>query len=546
MYKGQKIVAVIPARGGSKGIPRKNMRLLNGKPLIFYSIDCALRSLADKVVVSSDDEEILETAKRYGAHVVKRPESMSEDEVTLDPVIFHATNELLATGEHFDIVITLQPTSPLIKSQTLDEAVKKLVDENYDTIISVKKENHIFWLKRNNDLVPFHTERKNRQYLEPIFVETGLIITKKQIMTEKNRIGNNIGLVTLSSDESTNIDTPNDWWIAENIMNRKRICIRVDGYREIGLGHVYRTLSLASKMNAHEIFFIMNKKHELGIGIVKSQNFPVIEFDGEPWQAIEAIRPDIVINDILDTELEYMSNFNRMGIFTVNFEDLGNGAKLSNVVINSMYKNIGNNNEPKFFYGINYECFKDDFYTLPEKKVKERVEKILITFGGVDENDIARRVLKILDAMPYVFEIEVILGLGYKGDFSVRTTKKCSIYRNVKSMAKHMFEADIIITAAGRTAIEAAVARTPCIVIAQNKREIKHVHTEEENGFINLGHFSKISDSDIANAVENALSFDKRTAMISLMKNLDLLSGYKKIKNIIFSGYNNYMRGLNA
>ncbi len=91
MYKNHKILAVIPARGGSKGIPRKNIRLLAGKPLIAYSIQTALKSkYVDDVVVSTEDEEIAEISKNYGLEIVKRPMDLAKDDVPLDPVIFHA------------------------------------------------------------------------------------------------------------------------------------------------------------------------------------------------------------------------------------------------------------------------------------------------------------------------------------------------------------------------------------------------------------------------------------------------------------------------
>ena len=116
------VLAVIPARGGSKGIPRKNVRLMHGKPLIYYSIQNALAcSYIDDVVVSSDDEEILSIAAMYGAIAMNRNSALAQDAVTLDPVIYDAVLRMeQETGKTYDVVVTLQATSPLLTVETLD------------------------------------------------------------------------------------------------------------------------------------------------------------------------------------------------------------------------------------------------------------------------------------------------------------------------------------------------------------------------------------------------------------------------------------------
>src|SRR5690554_148529 len=121
-----KSLVIIPARGGSKGIPRKNVRLMVGKPLICYSIENALNSRFDvDVVVSTDDEEIARLASSQGAKVIIRPTKLATDIVTLDPVINHAVVEIEKEKQiRYDVVITMQPTSPLLKKDTLDAAIE--------------------------------------------------------------------------------------------------------------------------------------------------------------------------------------------------------------------------------------------------------------------------------------------------------------------------------------------------------------------------------------------------------------------------------------
>lgn len=116
-----RILAIIPARGGSKGIPRKNVRLMAGKPLLYYAIHNAqlCDSITD-VAVSSDDDEILAIAETYGAVPLRRRAELAQDAVTLDPVIFDAVQQMEErTGSPYDIVVTLQPTSPVLHPETL-------------------------------------------------------------------------------------------------------------------------------------------------------------------------------------------------------------------------------------------------------------------------------------------------------------------------------------------------------------------------------------------------------------------------------------------
>jgi CMP-N-acetylneuraminic acid synthetase len=207
-----KIIAVIPARGGSKGIPRKNLRLLDGKPLIAYSIEAAQCSKnIDKVVVSTEDAEIKEFARLYGAEVVERPPELSDDEITLDPVIKQAVQNY----EDYDYIVTIQPTSPLLSSKTLDSAISEMKKSSCDTLISVVDETHLYWTNRGTGPEPIYRKRENRQYLDPIYKETGaLMISKRGAVIEGSRIGKDVRLFEIPRGEGIDIDNYSDWIVA--------------------------------------------------------------------------------------------------------------------------------------------------------------------------------------------------------------------------------------------------------------------------------------------------------------------------------------------
>lgn len=133
-----KIIGIIPARGGSKGIPHKNRILVNKKPLIVYTIEAAQRSrFLDQVVVSSDDEKILQIARRTGVVALKRPKRLAGDEISSEAVIAHVLEQLKARGEEYRFFVLLQPTSPLRDQDDIDAAMKMFLKKNAKALISV-------------------------------------------------------------------------------------------------------------------------------------------------------------------------------------------------------------------------------------------------------------------------------------------------------------------------------------------------------------------------------------------------------------------------
>lgn len=154
MIRNKRILAIIPARGGSKGIPRKNLKELNEKPLIAYAIEEALKSkYIDKLIVSTEDKEIAETSKQFGAEVpFLRPMELAADDTPGIEPILHAINWFHEKEYVFDYVMCLQCTSPFRKFEQIDEAIEKLVNEGSDSIVSVcESEVSPFWMKKIED-----------------------------------------------------------------------------------------------------------------------------------------------------------------------------------------------------------------------------------------------------------------------------------------------------------------------------------------------------------------------------------------------------------
>lgn len=223
---GNNIIAIIPARGGSKGIPRKNMRLLAGKPLIAYSIEAAFKSkYINRVVVSTEDDEIAEISKKYGAEVIERPEELATDSAPTEPVIEHVL-EWLKEQEYYkpDIIILLQPTSPLRTGKHIDEALDMFLNGYFGSLLSVCQSSAFIWKMEESGAYSINYDYKNRprrQDKEPEYIENGAIyiMRYKVLMENHNRLGGKIGLYIMPEEYSTEIDTEFDFYLCEHIIN---------------------------------------------------------------------------------------------------------------------------------------------------------------------------------------------------------------------------------------------------------------------------------------------------------------------------------------
>ncbi len=219
MYKKKKILALIPARGGSKGIKNKNIISVLGKPLIAYTIEAAKNSqYIDYVYVSTDSPKIAKTALSYGASVpFMRDKSLATDtSKTIEAVMF-SIQKLQELDMIFDYVIILQPTSPLRTGNEIDEAIESLLNSNYSSLVSVSKveENPVLIrsMDENHCLIPILKESSTvrRQDFKDYFKVNGAIyINKIEELTLDTSLNDNLYAYIMPKDSSFDIDTPED------------------------------------------------------------------------------------------------------------------------------------------------------------------------------------------------------------------------------------------------------------------------------------------------------------------------------------------------
>ena len=211
----RKTIAVIPARGGSKGIPKKNIQEVSGHPLIHYSIKAALESNIDEVWVSTDCDEIAAVSEESGAKVLKRPSELAEDDTTTDQVLSH----FCLCVKNFDALVTIQCTSPLTRSCDLDKGLDIYWKSDCDSVISVCPDSGGWlcggysWRDSSEGMLrAIHADRLLRQDMEPTYRENGAfyITGRKRLLRTKLRISGKILPCVMPRQRSFEVDEPED------------------------------------------------------------------------------------------------------------------------------------------------------------------------------------------------------------------------------------------------------------------------------------------------------------------------------------------------
>lgn len=531
-----KILAVIPARAGSKGIPNKNIRIINGKPLISYCIENALASkYITDVVITTDSAEIELIAKKYETAYIHRKAELCGDAVTLDAVVYDACR-----GYDADMIVTMQPTSPTLRHETLDKAIEYAIKNNVDTLISGVNRPHLAWIEKDGRCVPAYEKRLNRQYLPKRFLETGaFVVSKAAVVTKDTRIGDKVDIYEISEKESVDIDTFEDLVCAEQILKEKKIAIIVNGNNNIGLGHISRALELADMFYYKpDIYYDISitSRHFFG-----DTTYPLFSYheEGQLMNMLKENTYEIIINDILDTDAQYIDEIrkNLPKAKIVNFEDLGTGRSHADLVINALYKD--NCKDKNVYFGEKYYLVPKLFLLYSPIVIHEDVKKVIVCFGGADPQNYTEKILHIIRNKNYD-DIQFVVVLGKakaNADLISRenTNANIDILYDIKNMPEIMEQSDLAITSRGRTCFELAVLGIPTIAMAQNDREMLHEFAGEQNGFRYLGR--EMNEQKISKELDQMLHSTKaeREKMQRKMLSCDLVSGRERIRNLIDS-----------
>lgn len=500
----EQVYFMVPARGGSVGLPRKNMKRLGDHPLIAHAL-LAIREAAslDRCYVITDSEEIADIARNYGAQALM--EERTTGKATLDDV---ALKVLAQLGDVADdaIFLTVQPTCPFVSPHSIREAVAAF-GKGAGSVITCTDDRHLSWnLDAEGQPVPAYAARVNRQDLPAHFRESGAVIGARvgDIRKHGTRIVAPIKLIEISPREALDIDTPADFALAEYYINRKRIVLRADGGPQMGMGHAYRALAMAYELSGHDVTIVTRTDdNDLVARFFVQHPFKLRTVESEQafLALLRGIRPDITFIDILDTAADFIQSVKATPTKVVTLEDLGDGARYADLVINELYHN-SDLPPGKQLSGIRHAILAPAFEAEPPRAdASAPVERVLVLFGGTDPSGLTAKALEALAGMGFKGHVDVVRGMGHSHPLPPLESLGLTgtVHENVQYMPGLMKKADIALSSAGRTVTELLSLGVPTVVLCQNAKELTHTHANSAHGALNLGLGSLVDTATLQN-----------------------------------------------
>ena len=544
MKNGLKVIAVVPARGGDPEVPYLNIKKLGAIPLIAHTLEEAKKSkYIDRLIVSTDDDQVERVAREYDAEVVRRPDELAQNISQIREVIRHAV-ETVENDTRFDIVVTLQATSPFRRAEQIDAAIDELADNDFDAVISLKEVRTLTWHRPQGKLEPLFERPGRRDELEPLYHEDGAIrAVRRNVLESSERLGAKVGHIRMDKMSALTVHDIYDFWLAEKLVHLPRVLFCVDGGSEMGMGHVYRSLAVAkglTKVVPHaDVCFLMRADLPEGVQHIARAGYTIrvapvhgvhTDTDTDVDVIIGVIRdysPNIIINDRPFLEDDYLRALAGLGASTINLvdslDDIEKPSELASIIIATMQE--GEVELDDYHAGPAFAILRDSFQekanetpTIPPA-ILEEGRKIVVSFGGSDPQNLTMKALSALDGVADV-SVTVVLGpaYGYRTELDALVAKlsvKPEILKNVEHMADILFESDLVLCSGGMTVFEIAALGRPGIVLCQNTRERERMEGFARYGTIlHLGLGTEVSEETIRKKAEELVKDrDRRERM---------------------------------
>jgi len=547
----KRVVAIVPARGGYDEVPYMNIKKLGPIPLVAHTLQQAGKSrYIDRVVVSTDDEKVAAVAREYGADVpfLRRAELLNVPlikPVIADAVQFVETEE----KEMYDLVVMLQATSPFRTAEQIDEALDKLVNEELDSVVSLREEKTLMWRLVDGELKQAFGKAGRREDMEPLYHEDGAIwATRREVLDSSERLGARVGYVLMDKASSFTVHDIYDFWVAEKLVRLPRIVFRVDGGAEIGMGHVYRSLAIADELcsiSSADVQFLMSVDHPEGVKGVSDAGYTVrVLSNGGVDAIVEAIQeysPNIVVNDRPFLEEDYLEALSKLGASTVNLvdtlEDIEKPAEITSMIIATM--RVDQLELEDYYAGPEFAILRESFAGRA-KPVRADAREVVISFGGSDPQGLTLKVLRALDESRRELGVKAILGPAFSYGQELRELLPKLHYQpilleNVEHMAEILSEADLVFCAGGMTVYEIAALGVPGIVMCQNAREVRRMEHFARSGSVeHLGLGTEVEEKRITEAAEALLANEtRRRAMSESGRKLVDARGAQRVAEVV-------------
>lgn len=429
--------ALVPARGGSKEVKGKNLRSVNGRPLILHTLDLLVQIPDLKIAVTTDNDQIRSTVLSHYPKMtlLDRDPALASDDATIDQVA------LAFYQAGMKPLLVVQPTTFGLTPQVVTDFITHAT-EHPGTWVATQPQEGIYWHKGKM----LNRERTNRQ-------ESSSFLHKE------------VGLRAYSAPPTENfepyrlddpvieIDKLGDFTNAEK--DRAAIVINFTAGENQGWGHLHRALALYEALQHHYVRLACTPETT-----ITAKNY-VTKLTGVEPLTQPPFKRGIWINDTLDTDAEEIAKLISAGWKVICLEDQGPGARLAHVTINALYGDGDYN-------GVKFAILRPEFCDLPPYRLRPKGKEVMVSFGG-ESGDLGHRVLN---------EIKDL-------DIDINT-----IFPSARiPMAFSMQQADLLITSAGRTVYEAMAVGVPTVVLSANLREARHRHLGPEYGNLYLGPF---------------------------------------------------------
>ncbi|HET6899174.1 MAG TPA: hypothetical protein VFK70_12530 [Vicinamibacteria bacterium] len=533
MKDGLRVVAIVPARGGTDPVPYLNIKRLGDVPLLAHTLGAARGSrYVDRVVVTTDDADVAEVARTHGADVpFLRPRELAADLPSLKPVIAHAVHALEAAGEHLDLVVVLQVTTPFREASAIDEAIDRLLDGPFDTVVSVTEDRTLNWREEDGRLVPLFDKEGRREEQAPIYKENGaVVVLRRAVVDGPSRFGDRVGWLVLDKRAGFTVYDVEDFWMAERLLRQPRVLFRVDGSSSVGMGHVFRSLAIAEALRGlsrADIAFLMSADHTEGVVTVSRAGYAVrVVGDRKDETYLDHIRdfaPAILINDLPVLDRSYLTALSHLGATTVNLvdtiDDLETTEHYAQVIVSVMSQE---RETPEGFYGGPAYAILREHFRGRDKEVRDTPRLVLLSFGGSDPQGLTLKAARALQDLDPTVELVAVAGpaFSFRREFealSAGLPRRVPLINEAGGhIAELMLEADVMVGSGGMSVYEIAALGTPGIILGQNAREDRRMRDFAAHGTVEyLGLGTEVDEGVLASAVKSLLADAARRRAMS-------------------------------
>jgi spore coat polysaccharide biosynthesis predicted glycosyltransferase SpsG/CMP-N-acetylneuraminic acid synthetase len=530
---GLRVVAIVPARGGTDPVPNLNIKRLGDGPLLAHTLGAARGSrYVDRVIVSTDDAHVAEVARAHGAEVpFLRPPELAADLPSLKPVVAHAVHALEAAGDHIDLVVVLQATTPFREGSAVDDAIDRLTAGAFDTVLSVTEDRTLNWREEDGRLVPLFDKEGRREEQAPVYKENGaVVVMRRAVVDGATRFGERVGWLVLDKRAGFTVYDLEDFWMAERLLRQPRVLFRVDGSSSVGMGHVFRSLAIAEALRGlsrADIAFLMSADHTEGLVTVSRAGYAVrVVGDRKEETYLDHIRdfaPAILINDLPMVERSYLTALSHIGATTVNLvdtiDDLETTEHYAQVIVSVMNQAHAT---PEGFYGGPAYAILREHFRGREKEVRDTPRLVLLSFGGSDPQGLTLKAARALQDLDPAVELVAVAGpaFSFRREFdalSAALPRRVPLINEAGGhIAELMLEADVMVGSGGMSVYEIAALGTPGIILGQNAREDGRMRDFAGHGTVEyLGLGTEVDETVLSSAVRALLADPERRRAMS-------------------------------